>query len=266
MDSATRKEHDQQSRLQRLAEKLEARETKKNTRTFLPEYFVSAGGTKFLHVNPPNPPSDEVLRRMQQRIERLKVTAKEDDSQSQGEAEKVNEKEEALEERDNPIVALKADETFKQGSTFLGGSKKSRSIREGEGEGSLVEGDPSATHGTALPSLYLQEKLYIHNAEQEKLLKAEEHHIVKTKDFNVYGRLRDEKPMVKSIQKSKAQSELNEKFITTECITDQRVKISSMSSRFYANAPSIDDVRRQGQHQMILNAINKKQTFAELIN
>jgi len=59
---------------------------------------------------------------------------------------------------------------------------------------------------------------------------------------------------------------LNEKFITTECITDRRVKISSMAPRFYMNAPSVEDVRKQGQHQMILSAINKKQTFAELIN
>jgi hypothetical protein len=44
----------------------------------------------------------------------------------------------------------------------------------------------------ALPSLYMQEKMYIHEREQEALLKAEEHHIVKTKDFNVYGRLREE--------------------------------------------------------------------------
>ena len=117
-----------------------------------------------------------------------------------------------------------------------------------------------------MPSLYLQEKIYLYNKDQEGLLKAEEHHIVKTKDFNVYGRLREEKPFVKSIAKSKAPSELNEKFITTECITDRRVKISSMAPRFYVNAPSVEDVRKQGQHQMILSAINKKQTFAELIN
>jgi len=32
------------------------------------------------------------------------------------------------------------------------------------------------------------------------------------------------------------------------------------------NAPSVEDVRKQGQHQMILGAIEKKQTFSELIN
>ena len=79
-------------------------------------------------------------------------------------------------------------------------------------------------------------------------MKAEEHHIVKTKDFNVHGRLRDEPPKVKSLAKSNVQSELNEKFITTECITDRRVKVSSMAPRYYMNAPSVNDVRKQGQH------------------
>lgn len=110
----------------------------------------------------------------------------------------------------------------------------------------------------SMPSLYMQEKLYIYQKEQDKLLKAEEHHIVKTKDFNVYGRLREDKPDVKSLQKSKANSDLNEKFITTECITDRRMKTSSMAPRFYMQAPSVQDVRKQGQHQMILGAINKK--------
>lgn len=63
-----------------------------------------------------------------------------------------------------------------------------------------------------------------------------------------------------------AASDLNEKFITTECITDRRVKTASMANRHYAQAPSVEHVRKQGQHQMILGAINKKQTFAELIN
>ena len=90
--------------------------------------------------------------------------------------------------------------------------------------------------------------------------------MVKTKDFNVVGRLRQDKPQVKVMQKTQAQTELNEKFITTECIADRRIRISSMANRQYINAPSVEDVRKQGQHQMILSAINKKQTFAELIN
>ena len=59
---------------------------------------------------------------------------------------------------------------------------------------------------------------------------------------------------------------MNEKFITTEAITDRRNKISSMAQRPYMVAPDVQTVRRQGQHEMILNAINKKQTFNELIS
>jgi len=39
--------------------------------------------------------------------------------------------------------------------------------------------------------LYTQERMYICQREKEDLLRSEEHHIVKTKEFNVYGRLRD---------------------------------------------------------------------------
>lgn len=165
---------------------------------------------------------------------------------------------EADEARDNPIVALEPDE-LKQGSHFTGSKKERSMIAHDKSKLTSVE-------IAALPSLYLQEKMYLNDREQEGLLKAEEHHIVKTKDFNVYGRLREEKPFVKSLTKSMAASELNEKFITTECITDRRVKISSQAPRFYMNAPSVEDVRKQGQHQMILGAIEKKQTFGELIN
>jgi hypothetical protein len=136
------------------------------------------------------------------------------------------------EARDNPIVALEPDE-LKQGSHFTGSKK----------DGSIMQGDKSkltSAEIAALPSLYLQEKMYLYEKEQEALLKAEEHHIVKTKDFNVYGRLRDEKPYVKVLEKSSANADLNEKFITTECITDRRVKISSHAPRYYMNAPSVE--------------------------
>ncbi len=43
---------------------------------------------------------------------------------------------------------------------------------------------------------------------------------MKTKEFNVSGKLRSDIPFVKSTLKSKADSEMNEKFITTEAITD----------------------------------------------
>ena len=107
-------------------------------------------------------------------------------------------------------------------------SKKYTSVSKHTGD---EMDDGQGKPGELSVSLYAQEKLYLKQLEQEGVLKAEEHHVIKTKDFDVYGKLRQEKPFVKSIVKSQAQSELNEKFITTECITDRRVKVSSMANR-----------------------------------
>ena len=281
-----------QARQGRIGAILGERAAKKETPSFVAEYFRSNGGETFLGGNPPVAPSEEMLTRMRQRMERNRVARPDREahgsgldnghqsvkgSQGQnangsmeggGSQERSNDLVmvgDAIDDKDNPIVALEPDENLKQGSAFMGSKKAGTSI--GPGDGSLHEGmDATVTAGQTLPSLYMQEKIYLYSKDQEALLKAEEHHIVKTKDFNVYGRLREEQPQVKSLAKSSAQTELNEKFITTECITDRRVKISSMAPRYYVNAPSVSDVRKQGQHQMILSAINKKQTFAELIN
>lgn len=177
-------------------------------------------------------------------------------SQKSGRSGGIEEK--GNEDKDNPIVALEPEEQLKQAS--IERSKKYMSQSKHTGD---MDGEDPDNSG---PSLYQQEKVYLKQLEQEKVLKAEEHHVIKTKDFDVYGKLRQDMPFVKATQKSQAQSELNEKFITTECITDRRVKISSMANRQYINAPNVEEVRKQGQHQMILQAINKKQTFSELIN
>lgn len=142
-------------------------------------------------------------------------------------------------EKDNPIVALEPEDQLKQASVEK--SKKFTSASKITGEGEEEE-------KMAAPSLYMQEKVYLKQLDQEKILKAEEHHVIKTKDFDVYGKLRQEHPFVKSIAKSSVPSELNEKFITTEAITDRRIKISSMANRQYMNAPGIEQVRKQGQH------------------
>jgi len=152
------------------------------------------------------------------------------------------------EDKDNPIVALEPEEHLKQASVEK--SKKYTSVSRHTGDDG--EGSPEREPGEPGVSLYMQERVYLKQLEQEKILKAEEHHVIKTKDFDVYGKLRPEKPFVKSTVKSQLQSELNEKFITTECITDRRVKISSMANRQYINAPNVEEVRKQGQHQMIL--------------
>lgn len=145
------------------------------------------------------------------------------------------------EDKDNPIVALEPEDNLKKGSAFLGSKKAGSSVSHHQSSISASKhpadgdvADETFIDPSQVPSLYTQERMYLAQRDKEDLLRSEEHHIVKTKEFNVYGRLRDDRPMVKSTAKSKAESELNEKFITTECITDRRVKISSMSNRHYA--------------------------------
>lgn len=224
---------------ERVNQKLHQLHSMKVAEDFIPDYFGTEEGQDFTLANPPKPLSQEAIIRMQQRLERQHRSQYNGQANDQAFDGVEQQNQEVDEGRDNPIVALEPDD-LKQGSHFTG-SKKERSMIANEKQLASIE-------IAALPSLYMQEKMYIFDKEQEGLLKSEEHHIVKTKDFNVYGRLREEKPFVKSLAKSSATNELNEKFITTECITDRRVKISSQAPRFYMNAPGVEDVRKQGQH------------------
>ena len=96
------------------------------------------------------------------------------------------------------------------------------------------------------------------------MLAGEEYHVKKTKEFDVEGKPRLEKPKVGVLQRTLPDSELNEKYISLDAITDRRVKISSMAPRSYMKAPTVQTMRNQGQHQMISNALTKKQTFGIL--
>lgn len=69
------------------------------------------------------------------------------------------------EDRDNPIVALEPDEALKQGSAFLG-SKQNKTSMDGAGMSQEdPEGTTSAAANQSLPSLYMQEKIYLYNRE-----------------------------------------------------------------------------------------------------
>ena len=59
-----------EARQGKIQEILMERAAKKDTPSFVSEYFKSNGGEVFLYQNPPNPPSEEMLTRMKQRIDR----------------------------------------------------------------------------------------------------------------------------------------------------------------------------------------------------
>ncbi len=76
---------------------------------FMPEYFGTESGFNFLSKFPQKAPTQEMLTRMQQRLER-----KNNESQAKlGNGNAIvhdDEHDGHLEERDNPIVALEPDE------------------------------------------------------------------------------------------------------------------------------------------------------------
>ena len=245
------KEQEKELAVQRQEKKLRTKEkvdtrlsqfqAKKDTKLFCSHYYLSKAGSDYYTENPVKPPSEEVMMRMAQRINRSNLEKAEGEN-NDPEAEKTQQVNTG---EDNPIVALEPEEQpLLQPS--MDKSRKNKSISQQIG----TDEQEQTTSGNNA-SLYAQEKQYLKVLEQEGMLKAEEHHVIKTKDFNVYGKLRTEKPNVKVTTKSKVPSELNEKFITTECITDRRVKIASMANRQYINAPAVEEVRKQGQHQMI---------------
>ena len=142
-----------QQRQYQISAILNDRDKTKNTPDFVDKYFNSFSGDKFLARNPPEPPSEEVMTRMRQRIERSGKERPDnpaggnqnyqdtgDNAGSQGapgasiEAgsnQRSNDLVmvgEGMDDKDNPIVALEPDDNLKQGSAFMGSKKAGTSI------------------------------------------------------------------------------------------------------------------------------------------
>ncbi|EAR91082.3 hypothetical protein TTHERM_00430030 (macronuclear) [Tetrahymena thermophila SB210] len=118
------------------------------------------------------------------------------------------------------------------------------------------------------PSVFTQrdideEKQLIEN-EREAL----RHRKVKTKEYNVYGTERrdDQTKKVPCLLKTNPISELNQKYIQTDSLTDKRIKMASMANRMHINAPSISELRNTGSHQTLAKTLDKKFNIDELEN
>jgi len=205
-----------------------------STGEFLANYFLTKKGAKVPH----EPLTEEQLKELLENIKKSKKDKKEE-VRSKNEDEK--EDMEAID--NNPIVALEPEVTMKKGSI------KSK----------------SKITSVIKPSIYQeqeQKKLELERKEQED---AENYHVSKTKDFTVYGNTRLKKPAVGVLNRPKPPTEINEQYISIDAITDRRIKTMSMSSHGYFNAPPVQTIRKQGQHQMIARALKNKQTFEELV-
>lgn len=115
------------------------------------------------------------------------------------------------------------------------------------------------------PSIFTQMEI---QEQKQKLLEDEDlqkKREKKTKEFNVYGRPRqkNEQQNVPCLLRSNPKSELNQKYILTDCLTDNRLKISSMHTRMYLKAPSINEVRNTGAHALLAKTIDKRNNLGK---
>jgi hypothetical protein len=69
----------------------------------------------------------------------------------------------------------------------------------------------------------------------------------------------------KYIRTTFPEAEFNEDFIAIEKITDKRVKTSSVANRLNFHAPSLNEIRKSGQHNFLLNALNRRSTYEEMM-
>jgi len=121
------------------------------------------------------------------------------------------------------------------------------------------------------PSFYRQELEVKEQRFNEVEKVSQDYHRLKNQEFKYDGATRNinmEDPQYKKtlyLKTTFPQAEFNEDYIYVEKMTDHRLKTSSVSKRLYFNAPSINEIRKNGQHNFLLNALEKKKTYDEMI-
>ena len=117
-----------------------------------------------------------------------------------------------------------------------------------------------------LPSIYKQTQILNRINDQYNIQKAREWVESKTMKYTVDGNLRKQNPLVPHyIKPTFPQAEFNEDYIYIDKLTEPRVKTSSVSNRVYFNAPSVEEIRKSGQHDLLIEAIENRRTPEEMM-
>jgi hypothetical protein len=87
---------------------------------------------------------------------------------------------------------------------------------------------------------------------------------LKKKEVDIYGKEREEKPIVPALLRTQPVSEVNQKYILTESITDKKVKISSMKNRMMMNSSNLSEIRKEGPHQAMLKSMDMSNTLEQI--
>jgi hypothetical protein len=119
----------------------------------------------------------------------------------------------------------------------------------------------------SLPSIHKRTMEIMKERANKENKQSERWHEIKNYKFSVDGKSpRKENPKVpKYLQTTFPEAEFNENYIYVEKMTDKRLKTSSVANRLYFNAPSINMIRKSGQHNFLLEALEKKKTYEEMM-
>ena len=148
----------------------------------------------------------------------------------------------------SPIVYLDEDK-FQSGKDFLFKSKnKNKNIK-------------------TLPSIHKRTLLNLKEKQHKDREEGEKWHEIKNYKYAVDGSSpRKPNPRIPGYLKTTfPEAEFNEDYIYIEKMTDKRIKTSSVANRLYFNAPSINMIRKSGQHNFLLEALDKKKTYEEMM-
>ncbi len=115
------------------------------------------------------------------------------------------------------------------------------------------------------PSFYKQEQEKNTDKEEVKLRNSMKYHKTKNIEHKLDGTKRMNIPNIHYLKPTFPQAEFNEDYIYVEKMTDHRIKTSSVAKRLYFNAPSINEVRKKGQHNFLMDAVEKKNTYDEMM-
>lgn len=155
--------------------------------------------------------------------------------------------------------------------TLSGNQKTSSPMVYLENENPLHKGNDRTAHRNSprkpiLPSIHKRKMELIKEKTEKERADADDWHNKKTYKFNHDGAERVSNPLVpKYLKTTFPEAEFNEDYIAMEKLTDKRLKTSSVSKRLYFNAPSINQIRKSGQHNFISEALDKRRTYEEMM-
>ena len=267
INSRTQKEAEKRSKLKQQIpiETFAEKEVK-----FYPKYFESEKGLEYLKEHP-HQKYVELKEKNKQNNTNIDKE-KDDMAQAQNLLDKAREEYEQQklyansDLHPNMQFGNDADINNKNNSPVVYLNEQSQKMPNGTGLPRSNQTDRRNSGKKILPSIYKQTQILNRINDQYNVQKAREWVESKTMKYTVDGNLRKQNPLVPHyIKPTFPQAEFNEDYIYIDKLTEPRVKTSSVSNRVYFNAPSVEEIRKSGQHDLLIEAIENRRTPEEMM-